>query len=186
MQAKRLSAVAVVMIVACSLGSAASAQTVLKNNLRELPVLGHRNWIVVADSAYPSQTSPGVKTIYTGGDQIEVVREVLAAVDKSPHVRGNIFLDAEMPFVPEKTAPGIDAYRRQLKKVLGDRKATSLPHEEIIAQLDEAGQKFHVLVLKTDLTVPYTTVFLQLDCGYWSAESEQALREAMRKAGTSK
>lgn len=26
---------------------------------RELPILGHRNWVVVADSAYPSQTAPG-------------------------------------------------------------------------------------------------------------------------------
>ena len=27
----------------------------------ELPLLGHRNWIVIVDSAYPLQTSRGLK-----------------------------------------------------------------------------------------------------------------------------
>ena len=31
-----------------------------------LPALGHRNWIVVADSAFPLQISPGIETIVTG------------------------------------------------------------------------------------------------------------------------
>jgi len=30
-----------------------------------LPLLGHRNWIVVADSAYPWQASAGIETIVT-------------------------------------------------------------------------------------------------------------------------
>ena len=33
---------------------------------KNLPVLGHRNFIVIADSAYPQQSNPGIKTIYTG------------------------------------------------------------------------------------------------------------------------
>jgi hypothetical protein len=149
---------------------------------RELPILGHRNWIVVADSAYPSQTAPGIKTIYAGAEQIEVVRAVLTAVDRSPHVAGTVFHDAELAFVPEKHAAGIDAYRRQLKQALAGRNATSKPHEEIIADLDEAGETFHVLVFKTGLTLPYTSVFVRLDCGYWSDEFEQNLRAAMREA----
>jgi hypothetical protein len=35
---------------------------------QELPLLGHRNWIVVVDSAYPWQTSPGIETVETGSD----------------------------------------------------------------------------------------------------------------------
>ena len=27
---------------------------------QELPILGHRNWIVIADSAYPAQNSAGI------------------------------------------------------------------------------------------------------------------------------
>src|SRR5271165_1940011 len=39
----------------------------------EMPLLGHRNWILVVDSAYPLQTSPGVETIETNEAQEEVV-----------------------------------------------------------------------------------------------------------------
>ena len=49
-------------------------------------------------------------------------------------------------------------------------------------ELDEAGKSFHVLLLKSKLTLPYTTVFLQLDCGYWSNEAEQNLRRSIETA----
>jgi len=153
---------------------------------KQLPVLGHRNWIVVADSAYPSQTAPGIKTIYTGEKQLDTVDKVLAAVAKSKHVRGTVFLDAELPHVPEKFANGISDYRAGLKKVLKGQNVTSLPHGEIIEKLDEAGQTFHVLLLKTDLILPYTSVFIRLDCGYWSDEAEKELRAALEAAGDSK
>jgi hypothetical protein len=153
---------------------------------KQLPLLGHRNWIVVADSAYPSQTSPGIKTVYTGEKQLDVVNKVLAAVAKKKHVRGVVFIDAELPHVPEKFAKGIADYRTGLKTVLAGQQVTSLPHDQIIKQLDEAGQTFHVLLLKTDMTLPYTSVFIRLDCGYWSDEAEQELRAAMEAAENAK
>lgn len=148
----------------------------------ELPVLGHRNWIVVADSAYPAQSRAGIETVYTGGNQIEVVQAALRAVDESRHVRANVYLDAELEHVSEQDAPGIDAYRKALKALLGQRNVKAIPHEELIAKLDEAAKTFNVLILKTDLALPYTSVFLELDCGYWSAEEEQNLRAAIRRA----
>jgi hypothetical protein len=33
----------------------------------------------------------------------------------------------------------------------------------------------------TNLTLPYTSVFLELDCGYWSPEAEQRLRDAIKE-----
>src|ERR1039458_10655620 len=30
-----------------------------------------------------------------------------------------------------------------------------------------------MLLIKTDMTIPYTSVFFELDCGYWNAEAEQ-------------
>jgi hypothetical protein len=146
---------------------------------RELPVLGHRNWIVIADSAYPAQTSPGVETIYTGSTQLETLKAVLAALDRAKHVRPIIHLDAELEHVPEALAPGVAAYRSGLKSLLKDRAVLTLPHEQLIARLDEAGRTFRVLILKTDLTIPYTSVFLQLDCGYWGPDAEKQLRAAM-------
>ena len=147
---------------------------------RELPVLGHRNWIVVADSAYPSQTSPGIKTIYAGGSQIDAVKHVMHAIDRAKHVRPVVYLDKELDFVPEEYASGIGAYRDELREALGQHQAKLVPHEEVINRLDEAGKTFHVVVIKTDLTLPYTSVFIRLDADYWSDEAESKLREAMQ------
>ena len=147
----------------------------------ELPLLGHRNWIAVVDSAYPLQTSAGIETIETGSDHLDVVKTVLDQVSQARHVRPVIFTDSELAAVPESDAAGITAYREGLSKVFGTRETQSLPHEEIIARLDEAGKTFHVLVLKTNLTIAYTSVFIRLDCGYWRAAKEKRLREKLRK-----
>src|ERR1700681_867057 len=145
----------------------------------ELPLRGHRNWITVVDSAYPLQTSAGIETINTDADQLEVVKAVLDQLAQARHVRPVIFTDAELKAVPESDAEGVTAYRKALTNLLGKAEAQSLPHEEIISKLDEAGKTFHILVLKTTLTIPYTSVFIRLECGYWSADAEKRLREAI-------
>ena len=147
---------------------------------QELPLLGHRNWIAVVDSAYPLQTSAGIETVETNADQLDVVQAVLSDVSRSKHVRPVIFTDAELRVVPESDAAGVTRYREALGKLLGAQ-SQSLPHDQIIAQLDDAGKKFHVLVLKTRMTIPYTSVFIRLDCGYWTADQEKRLREAMAR-----
>jgi hypothetical protein len=60
--------------------------------------------------------------------------------------------------------------------------AKELPHEEIIAKLDQTAQVFRVLVIKTELTIPYTSMFFELDCCYWTPEAEQRLRRASNKS----
>ena len=150
----------------------------------ELPRMGHRNWIVVADSAYPLQSAAGIETVVTGQGQIEVVDHVLKRVAKAPHVQAIVLLDAELDSVPEKDAPGVTAYRKELKKLLEGKQVAAMPHEEIIAKLDEAAKLFNVLLLKTDMVLPYTSVFLELDCGYWGAEKEGRLRGAIKKKGS--
>ena len=140
---------------------------------------GHRNWIAIVDSAYPAQASPGVETIVTGDDHLAVIKVVLARLAAYRHVRPIIYVDAELPYVAETDAAGIDAYRAALAQTLERRRAQGAPHAEIINRLDAAGEKFHVLVLKTNLALPYTSVFIELDCGYWSPEAEQRLRNAM-------
>jgi hypothetical protein len=149
----------------------------------ELPVLGHRNWIVIADSAYPDQTSPGVETIYTGGSQLDTLKAVLASLDQAKHVRPVIHMDAELEHVPESLAPGVGAYRAALKSLFQERNVVTLPHDQLISRLDEAGRTFHVLILKSDMTIPYTSVFLRLDCGYWGADAEKQLRAIMGQSG---
>ena len=163
-----------------TLSAAAIAADNWKETLqKELPLLGHRNWIVVADAAYPLQTAPGIETICADADQVTVVKAVLAALAQTRHVKPVIFTDAEMKFVAEKNAPGIGVYREELAELLTNQPAQVLPHEQIIGKLDEAGKTFKVLLIKTPLTVPYTSVFFQLECGYWNAAAEKDLRAAM-------
>ncbi len=145
----------------------------------EMPLLGHRNWILVVDSAYPLQTSPGVETIETNEGQEEVVKSVLQTIDRSIQVRPVIYMDAELPEVPDSDAPGVSSYRAKIAAILHGLPVMSLPHEQIIGNIDEAGKTFHVLVLKTNMTIPYTSVFIRLDCKYWSADAEARLRSRM-------
>ena len=144
-----------------------------------IPLYGHRNWIVIADSAYPAQSRGGIETVVSTANQLEVLQEVMAALGASKHVRPIVYTDRELAFVPEKDAPGISAYRQQLAAMLKNQTPNQLPHEEIIAKLDQAGQTFRVLIVKSNMTIPYTSVFLQLDCAYWGADAERRLREAM-------
>jgi hypothetical protein len=144
-----------------------------------LPLYGHRNWIVIADAAYPAQSSAGIETVATGAEQLEVVGEVLSAVAASAHVRPIVYADRELEFVAEADAPGAGAYRARLAELTARYDCRALPHEEIIAMLDGAGAAFRILILKTTLAIPYTTVFVNLDCGYWNAGAEARLRASM-------
>ncbi len=146
---------------------------------QRLPLFGHRNMIAVVDAAYPWQSRPGVETVVTDSPQIDVVRAVLAEVAGTRHVRPRLFLDRELDYVAEQDAPGIHRYREELRPVLAGLPVESRPHEQIIALLDKAAELFHVLVFKTDLILPYTSVFIQLECGYWTDAAEQRLRQAL-------
>jgi len=161
----------------------AGCRTAWRDKLTQnLSVMGHRNWVVVADSAYPAQNRPGIETIATGEDQLKTVKAVLRAVDEATHVRPIIYLDRELQSVSEADAPGINVYRGRLQLLLLNRVVRTMPHEELIARLDEGAKVFRILILKTDMTLPYTSVFFELDCGYWSAEAEKRLRDKMSQA----
>ena len=145
-----------------------------------LPALGHRNWIVVADSAFPLQISPGIETIVSNEDHFTVLAKVLQAVDAAKHIRPKVYLDKELSFVPEALAPGADDARRRLEEALKGRGAEPVLHEELIARLDQVGKTFKIVMIKTTLAVPYTSVFLELDCGYWGPEAEAKMRGKMK------
>ena len=146
---------------------------------QDMPLLGHRNWILIVDSAYPLQSSPGVETVETNADQLEVVRYVMGDINKSIHVRPDIFMDAELPYVQEEDAPGTSAYRDAIAKLLDGQNIQSELHEKLIEDIDRAGQLVHVLVLKTRLAVPYSSVFIRLNCKYWGDDAEERLRSKM-------
>ncbi len=171
---------ALLMLAAAPAFSAGTWQSVLAERL---PFYGHRNWIVIADSAYPLQSGPGIETVLSYEDQVDTVRHVLNALAKVSHVRPVVYLDKELAFVPEEDAVGIGAYRQLLTGIfeskLPGQTINSLPHEDIIHKLDDAGKVFNVLIIKTNMTLPYTSVFIQLSALYWSDEAEGRLRLAI-------
>jgi len=147
----------------------------------ELALLGHRNILVVADSAYPLQSHPAIETRHIGGNQLDQVVEMLGKIQAAPHVKPVVMIDAELAHIAESAAPGISAYRKALANALDGAEVKTLPHIDIIRRLDETAKLFKVIILKTDGRLPYTSVFFELDCGYWNAEFEKEMRKAMEE-----
>ncbi len=175
--------VALVLLFSVAVMADASTHTAgWKSFLRQqIPILGHRNWIVIADSAYPAQNSSGITTVETGATQVEVVQEVMRQLATAKHVAPIIYLDAELKHLNDSLAPGVDHYKNDLHRALNGHATQSLLHMDLINKLDESGKTFKVVILKTNMTLPYTSVFINLDCKYWGPAKEKQLREIMKK-----
>jgi hypothetical protein len=148
-----------------------------------LQLLGHRNWLVIADSAYPAQSRKGIETVAVDEEQTIVLNSAFAILSACKHVKPTVYTDEELTFVPEEDAPGVSLYRAKLDTLLKGYEVYVLPHEKIISRLDRVGEKFRVLLVKTNMRIPYTSVFLELECGYWNAQAEKRLRAAIRSRG---
>lgn len=146
----------------------------------ELPFLGHRNWILVVDKAFPAQNAPGIHVVNTGEELLPVLKFTLGQIAQSTHVKPIIYTDQELNFITPEMEPGIEPFKNSLKEILHGANTQTILHESVFTQIDEASKLFKVLVLKTEGTIAYSSVFLQLDCKYWSGEKESALRQAMK------
>jgi hypothetical protein len=154
-----------------------SWQALLKDRLQ---LFGHRNWLVIADSAYPAQSRQGVETVVADEEHSSALVKTFEILHECKHIKPSIYTDAELAFVLEEDAPGITSYRKHLSDLLSGHQVQALLHEEILSRLDRRGDVFRVLAIKTKMQIPYTSVFVELDCGYWNAQAEERLRAAMR------
>ncbi|MBI3911709.1 MAG: hypothetical protein HY320_12360 [Armatimonadetes bacterium] len=143
---------------------------------------GHRNWILIADGAYPCHSARGVTTVVADEDLPAVLERALALLNEARHVRPVPWLDTEMALVSEAAAPGIQAYRARLNTALAGYRVNQAPHSELIRRIGAAAAQFEVLVVKTQTMLPYASVFLELDCAYWDAAREEELRALLPKA----
>lgn len=148
---------------------------------KTLKLFGHRNWIVIADGAYPQQSNPAIKTITIDANQLEAVEFVSKSIENANHVTATIFTDKEMAFVSDEDAPGMEIYRTNLVNVLKGKPVKTMLHEDIIRELDVSAKLFNILVIKTNMTIPYSSVFFQLECGYWNVKAEENLRRNLFK-----
>ena len=149
---------------------------------RDLPLYGDRNWIAIVDSAYPDQSRPGVETVVTHHNMFTVLKYVLAGIRNAPNIRAQAYTDKELNYVTDTQTPGIGAYRAKLYAMLAGVPHLSRMHIQSIHRLNKDGKIFNILILKTNLTMPYTSVFIHLKCGYWTNADETALRKAMASA----
>lgn len=143
--------------------------------------LGYRNWIVVAEASFPAHSRPGVRQI-TANDEIPaVVDEVLKRLEQTEHVTPHIFVAREMGAVENDYAPGIDEFRKQLGVALHARETTELEQQSLMTLMEDANKSFEVLVIRTNTALPYTSVFMELQPGYWNSDSESRLREQLER-----
>lgn len=138
--------------------------------------LGARNWIVIAEASFPVYAGAGVETITVDAPSDVVFMEVLDILESEGRLQPRIWVSSELDSVTEDYAPGIRKYRRALGKLLPGRFHYRLANHIINKQVEKAIRTFRVLVIKTNTTLPYSNVCIELDSGYWNADSEAELR----------
>jgi len=147
----------------------------------QLQLMGHRNWILVVDKAFPQQNAAGIITINTGEALLPVLQHTLKKINQSTHVKPIVFTDAELNYITEKQVPEIEKFKTDLFGIIPREQTQTMLHDSVFVRIAKASELFRVIVLKTDQVIPYSSVFLQLDCKYWKAEDEKLLRESMPK-----
>ena len=95
---------------------------------------------------------------------------VVKAISSSKHVRAAAFVDQELKFVPEENYPGVTHLREEINRAFVKSNLLSIPHAEALSKIDDTGKTFRVLFIKTNTTIPYSSVFMRLDFGYMTDE----------------
>jgi L-fucose mutarotase/ribose pyranase (RbsD/FucU family) len=173
-------ALAAILVASCA-GPAAPPEPVWKEPLRQnIRTLGYRNWIVVADASFPAHSRRGVRVTFLDAETPEVVDAVLQILEETETLQPRVFVPREMRQIENQYAPGIEEFRPRLETALHGRIATELDQASLMTLLEDATRTLDVLVLKTNTALPYTSVFLELQHGYWDGEAEMILRGKLK------
>lgn len=147
----------------------------------ELRALGYRNWIVLGDAAFPVHSRPGVRTILIQDEIPAVLDEVVKELERVQTLSPRVYVARELQEVPNDRAPGIDRYREVIDQTLRGYPVREMEFRSLSLLLEDSANKFSVLVFKTTTALPYSAIFIELDSGYWDAESERELRDRLDK-----
>ncbi|WP_411825767.1 RbsD/FucU domain-containing protein [Luteolibacter sp. AS25] len=153
---------------------------------KQVDQLGYRNWIVIAEASFPAHNKPGIQQISTEAEVPEVVDYVLNCLEENQHVRPRIYLTREVRSVENDFAPGIEELRKSILTSLHAYEPTELEQQSLITLIESVNERFNVLVIRTPTALPYSSVFMELQPGYWDAESEDRLREKIRNQSAEK
>ncbi len=153
----------------------------LKTVDEEVHKLGSFNWIIIAEPSFPALSRSGVTTITTPVTTPEALYGVLQSIDSHNHVRPKIHLTREADAVVETDTPGINTFRAQLKHVINERDTQTLTNNTLKLLITDARKNYRILVIKTTTSLPYTSVFLELESGYWDGTHETTLRNRLTR-----
>lgn len=143
--------------------------------------LGYKNWIVIAEASFPAHSRVGVRQVTADVEVPEAVDYVLNALERTQHVRPNVYQTRELQSVENDFAPGIDGFRERIRESLHGYEPTVLDQQSLLVLLEDANRSYNVLVIRTASALPYSSVFLELQPGYWDSDSENRLRERIER-----
>ncbi len=149
-----------------------------------LPVMGKNNWIVITDAAYPATHTRGVEIIATDKPLTSVLDYVISSMDKAGHIGATAWISSELEKIPDRDAIGIDDIYQEIWCQLNEAKIKTKAalEKDIVKMIEAEAADYKILVLKSETQLPYTTVYLHLDCGYWDDTREKRLRDALRSS----
>ncbi len=143
--------------------------------------LGYGNWVVIADASYPHHNKWGVDVINVSAEVPEVVDALINEIESTQHVKPLFYLPRELRLIAQEQAPGIELYRDQLKASLHGHAPRELEERILNGLVKTSAEEYNVLVIKTQTSLPYSSVFIEMDSGYWDTDAEIKLREAIQR-----
>ncbi|MFK7910402.1 MAG: hypothetical protein AB8F34_07340 [Akkermansiaceae bacterium] len=167
------------LLLAGCAGNGDSSRPWKKTIRNELAHLGARNWIVVAEAAFPVQSRRGLRVIHIDADIPDLVDGIEQVIEEKHHVKPRIYVTSEIGKVEYDYAPGVKHYRKELETALHGRETLKLNNNMLMRMLEDTTKTYRVLVIKSRTALPYSSVFMELGSGYWDAESEVHLRNVM-------
>lgn len=148
---------------------------------RQAGQLGYRNWIIIAEASFPAHNRPGVRQVNAPVEVPEALDYVLRALEQTENVRPQVYVTREVRSVENDFAPGIDELRKRVKSALHGHETTELEQQSLLTLMQDANRSFDVLVIRTTTALPYSSVFLELQPGYWDVDSETRLRDKIAR-----
>jgi hypothetical protein len=148
--------------------------------------LGYRNWIIIAEASFPAQNRPGVRQVVADVDVPEALDYVLHALEQTENLRPQVYVTREIRSVENDFAPGVDELRKRTKNALHGRETTELDQQSLLTLMQDANRNFDVLVIRTRTALPYSSIFIELQPGYWDVDSETRLRDKIARERSEK
>ena len=145
-----------------------------------LAKLGARNWVIIADPTYPVFSGSGVTCITVPASSYETLQQVLDVLEAQGSLTPRIWIDRELEEIGDDRAPGIKSYRKRINDLISGRPHYALEERFISRQVQQAGKTYSVLIIKTNTQLPYSSIAIELDTGYWNQDAEEEVRQRIK------